>query len=1095
MKKRLSLMLLCMVATFVAWAQTVINGTVVDASDGEPLPGASVKVKGTQQGVLTDANGKFKMNVEAGTQLIFSFMGMETVAHPAKNGMRVEMRHFEEVMDELMVMAFGKAKKSAFTGSAKVVDASDLQKAQVTSVADALRGQVAGMTFSSKDGAPGSNSTMRIRGFGSLSSSTSIDPLIILDGAPYGGDLNNINPNDVESVTVLKDAASNALYGARGANGVIMITTKAGKKGSDARITLDAKWGANSRAIQKYDVITSPAQYYEMQYAALKNFYQNNQGMDANAAWQAANKALLGSQDDGGLGYNIWGGVPDGQMLIGQNGRLNPNAKLGNVVAYRGQEYLLTADDWEDAATRVGLRQEYNASVSSSTDKSTFYLSLGHLKNEGIVANSDFQRFTGRLRADYQAKRWLRVGGSASFAHYTTNSLNPNYNGADASTSNIWAFTNNMAPIYPLYLRDGNGNIMVDGNGIKIMDYGDRTNAGCARPFISNSNPLQEQLLNTRRNVGNAFSANGFADITFMPGLTLTVNGTANLDETRGNIVYNPYYGQFSSSNGSVTVQHSRTFNYNWQQILNYTTTIRNHHNLNVIVGHEYYRNTLSLLSGSKTNMFSPDNIELDGSVVDSKGARSYQRVYNNEGIFARAQYDYQEKIFASASYRRDASSKFHPDHRWGNFWSLGAAWLINKENWFNAKWVDELKVKASYGEQGNDNIPYYLYTDQYRIVNSSDQVGVSFDVKGTKDITWEKQGNFNTGVEFAFWNRRFTGSVEYYYRKTRDMLFFFSAAPSLGYNGYYDNIGSMYNTGLELDLNGDIIRTKDFTWSVRLNGATLKNRIVSLPGEKKTTVRYDANGKAYEGYASNYAFISEGLPMYTWTMREYAGVNENGESTWWKNVYEQDADHNDIVDAYGHKNVIDRVRTTRYADADEYVTNISTMPKFYGGFGTTLNYKGFDFTINFSYQLGGKTVDSGYATFMAGTSSGNVGTNFHKDLLNAWTPENSNSDIPRFQYGDQNVGSMSTRFLTSSNYLNIDNINIGYTIPKKLAFINSLRLYASIENVCYVSARKGFDPRQSFQSRSTSGADIIGVSGSTYSPMRTISGGITVTF
>nr|WP_224321683.1 SusC/RagA family TonB-linked outer membrane protein [Bacteroides cellulosilyticus] len=996
-----------------------------------------------------------------------SYIGMQTQEVGIKPNVKIIMKPDTEMLEEVMVVAFGTAKKSAFTGSATVVSAEKLEQSQVTSVTDALAGAVPGVTLTSNNGAPGASASIKIRGFSSLNAGN--DPLIIVDGAPYSGDLSNINPNDVESMTVLKDAASNALYGARGANGVIIITTKRANMSGEAKVTFDAKWGANTRALKKYDVITDPAMYYEMHYGAMKNYYMNQMNMSDQAAWIEANNNLFGS--NGGLGYNVFT-VPEGQYLIGQNGKLNPYATLGRVVNYKGRDYLLTPDDWDKVGSRTGLRQEYNFSISAANEKSSFYVSLGYLGNEGITEGSDLKRLTGRLKADYQAKKWLKVGANMSYARFDSNSLGNN--GSSSSTANVWAFTTQMAPIYPAYVRNADGSIMVDGNGIEMMDYGSGINAGMQRPFIADANPIQDNKLNTRNAEGNALSGNAFVDITPLPGLKVTLNGTFNLDETRWTYVYNPYYGQFDSTGGTVSKSHQRDYDYNLQQLVSYATSFGDN-NFDILLGHEYYDYRLNYLGASKSKMFSQDNHELDGAVIDGQAATSYKRRRNNEGYFGRLQYNFDERIFGSASLRRDASSRFHPDYRWGTFWSVGGAWLINKESWFYAPWVQELKIKASVGSQGNDNIGDFRYTDVFDIINSDNKVGTAFYSKGTKDITWETNTNFNIGAEFQLWNR-VTGSIEYYRRKTSDMLFSFSVAPSLGYSSYFDNVGNMVNSGVEMDFNVNIFNTRNFTWDVNLNISTLKNRLTMLDPDKQISTEYAADGKGYKGYSSGNFFIAEDLPMFTWRMKEYAGVNEDGESLWYRNTKDEEG------------NVTGRETTKTYADADYYITEETSIPKVYGGFGTKLKVYGVDFGINFTYQIGGKQYDGTYAYFMS-SPSGSAGSNYHKDLLNAWTPENTGSNIPRFQLNDQYSASASTRFLTNASFLNIQNINVGYTLPsrwtKKMA-ISSLRLYMSAENVFYWSKRKGFDPRQSYNE--TTNATY-------YSPMRTISGGVTFEF
>ena len=1071
MKRKLMLLLACLfVGIGLVTAQTQkVTGVVISEEDGQPIIGASVLVKGTQVGTITGVDGGFTLpSVPSSAKtLVISYIGMQTQEVAIKSTVKVSLKSDTEMLDEVMVVAFGTAKKSAFTGSAKVLGSDKLEKSQVTGVTEALAGAVPGVTLTSNDGAPTGKPSIKIRGFSSLNAGN--DPLIVVDGAPYSGDINNINPNDVESMTVLKDAASNALYGARGANGVIIITTKRANVKGDAKVTFDAKWGANTRALQKYEVISDPAMFYETHYTAMNNYYKNQMGMSDQAAWIAANENLFGA--NGGLGYNVYT-IPEGQYLIGLNGKLNPAATLGRVVNYKGKDYLLTPDDWEDVGTRTGLRQEYNFSVSAANEKSSFYVSLGYLENEGITQGSDLKRLTGRLKADYQAKDWMKVGANMSYARFESNSLSNN--GSSSSTGNVWAFVSQQAPIYPAYVRNADGSIMVDQNGIQMMDYGSGINAGMIRPFISDANPIQDNKLNTRNAEGNAVSANAFIDITPLEGLKVTLNGTFNLDETRGTTVLNPYYGQFDSTGGTVSKSHARVYDYNLQQLISYAKSFGDN-NFDILLGHEYYDYRDYVLGASKSKMFSQGNMELDGAVIDGKGAYSYKTRRNNEGFFGRLQYNYDERIYGSASVRRDASSRFHPDHRWGTFWSVGAAWLINKESWFDASWVQELKVKASIGSQGNDNIGNFRYVDVFTINESDGQLGTSFSAKGTQDITWETNTNFNIGAEFQLWDR-LTGSIEYYRRKTSDMLFSFSVAPSLGYSSYFDNVGSMVNSGVEMDVNINIFDKPNFTWDVNLNVSTLKNRLTVLDKDKQVNTEYTADGKAYKGYTSGSFYIAEDLSMFTWRLKEFAGVNENGESLWYKNIKDEQG------------NVTGRETTKTYSEADYYITEESSIPKVYGGFGTKLQAYGVDFSINFTYQIGGKQYDGTYAYFMS-SPSGTAGYNYHKDILNSWTPEKPNNSIPRFQLNDQYSAASSTRFLTDASFLNIQNINVGYTLPskwtKKLA-INSLRLYMSAENVFYWSKRKGFDPRQSYDA--TTNATY-------YSPMRTISGGVTFEF
>ncbi len=1059
---------LSLIAVFVFLAYATaqnrqISGTVSDAN-GHPVAGATVIVDGTSLGTTTNTAGEYTLSAPVNGTLVVTFVGFEPQQLPiaGKTRINVTMKEDAQAIDDVIVVAFGTAKKEAFTGSAAVIKSDEIAKVQTSNVATALVGRVAGVQTSSTSGDLGKTPSIRVRGFGSINAGK--EPLWIVDGMPYEGDLNNLNTNDIESMTVLKDAASNALYGARGANGVIMVTTKKAKSG-DAVVTIDAKWGVNSKALEEYDVITSPAQYYETHFKALYGYYA--QTNPAAKAYALASSGLT-SNGTGGLGYNVYT-VPEGQALIGTNGKLNPNATLGRKIIYNGQEYWLTPDDWIDEAYQSAFRQEYNVNISGATERSSFYASLGYLDNTGIIKSSALERYTARLKADYQAKKWLKVGGNMSYAHFSNSNGNSN-EGSASSTANIFAFSAQMPPIYPVYIRDGSGRIMVDDNGYQMYDYGDKGNAGLTRPLLPGANGLQTSWLNKKKAEGNAFSGSGFVDISLYKGLKLTVNGSTNIDETRTTYLNNQYYGQFAEAGGTISKYHTRDIAYNLQQILNYNETFGKH-NVGLMVGHEYYQKKYYYLSGTKSKLFSYDNEELGGAVVDGEGAHSYIDDYNSEGYFMRAQYDYAGRYFVSGSYRRDASSRFHPDHRWGNFWSVGAAWLLNQENWFDAPWVNMLKLKASYGSQGNDNIGNYLYTDTYSIENNNGEIAVLFGQKGNPNITWETNTNLNIGTEFGFWNNRLSGSVDFFNRKTSDMLFAFSVPSSLGYSSYYANVGDMVNRGVEVELNADLIRTKNVLWSFNLNLTHVKNEVTYLaPEHKSTTV------EGYKGYIDGSYFVGEGLPLYTYYLRSYAGVDpETGASLWYKDVK-------------GDDGKITRTKTSDYTSATRYLHD-SAIPSVYGGFSTSVSAYGVDFSISFNYQIGGKVYDSGYASFMSSPYGTTVGTNYHKDILKAWTPENKGSDIPRLQYGDQYTTSVSDRFLTDASYLNISNINVGYTLPSKITQkfgVQKLRVYLACDNVVYWSKRQGLDPRYSF-----TGATNF----SNYSPIRTISGGVTVQF
>ncbi len=1044
-----------------------VSGSVVDET-GEPVYLATLFVEGTTIGTTTDADGKFTFSVPAEGVISVSYMGYVTQSTSVAG-----ISNFDFVLspdatalEDVVIVAFGTAKKEAFTGSAKVVESDEIGKVQSSNVANALIGRVSGVQTTSSSGSLGSAPSIRIRGFSSINASQ--EPLWVVDGVPYSGDLNNLNTSDIESMTVLKDAASNALYGSRGANGVIMVTTKKAKHG-EAVVTFDGKIGVNSKATKNYDVITDAGQYYETHFSALYNESYDRLG-NAASAYADASSRLTGN-GDGGLGYNVYT-VPTGENLIGTNGRLNPNATMGRYVTTdAGDTYYVQGDDWMDEAYQTGIRQEYNVSVAASNERSSFYASVGYLDNNGIIEGSTFERLTARLRADYQAKEWLKVGGNMSYTNFNASAGNSN-EGVSGSTANIFAFASSIAPIYPVYLRDANGAIMYDNYGWKMYDYGNGKVNGLTRSTLADSNALQTSWLDKSLSEGNAFSANGFADFFLAKGLKFTVNGSSTIDETRFTSTSNQFYGQFAVTGGSVSVAHQRTFDTNTQQLLTYNFSI-GESTFDALVGHEYNNNKVAYVGASKSNMFSYDNLELSGAVVDAQNASSYITEYNTEGYFARLQYELGSKYYASASFRRDASSRFHPDHRWGNFWSVGGAWIMSREDFMSGSegWLDMLKYKASYGSQGNDGIGDYLYTDTYYLANNDGEIAIVFNSKGNENITWETNTNFNTGFEFSMFQGRFGGNVDYFTRKTTDMLFFFPVPSSLGYTGYWDNVGDMMNYGLEVELYADIIRTENFRWSFDINASLVKNKVTYLSDSNKS---YSIDG--YDGFISGNYYYAEGLPLYSFYLREYAGVDQStGEALYYKDVENADGS-------------ISREKTTDYTSADSYLVG-SAMPDVYGGFSTSISAYGFDASIAFTYQIGGLVYDSGYASYMSSPIATSTGGNYHKDILDSWTPDNTDSDIPRLYYTDIYGTATSSRFLTDASYLNISNINVGYTLPQHITKsygVNSLRIYVACDNVAYWSQRQGLDPRYSFSGSTNN---------NNYAPIRTISGGINLVF
>ena len=1071
MEKRLTMIFATLFLCIgMALAQSKVSGVVTSSEDGEPVVGASVKVVGTNTGTITNTDGQFTLQVpSAGSKLEISYIGMQPKTVGAKSNMKIVLDPDNQSLDEVMVVAFGTAKKSAFTGSAAVVDSKELSKKVTTNVADALVGSVAGLQIRSQSGQPGSSSSgINIRGIASMYAST--EPLIIVDGAPYPENLSSIPSDEIESVTVLKDAASAALYGARGAAGVILITTKTGK-GHEAEITVDAKWGSNSRAVQNYDVVTDPATYYEAFYSHLNNYF-TAAGYSAAQANTAANKYTISW-----LGYNIYN-VPDGENLIGLDGKLNPNATLGRTYTRNGETYYLTADDWNKEAYHNSLRQEYNVSARGASDRGSFYTTVGYLSDDGIIDNSDYERISARVKADYQAKKWLKLGVNAQYMHSDQNS-SPNLS-ENMSSANIMYYTQMIGPIYPVYVRkvDSNGNVYIatDSYGHKKYDYGVYgTDYGPTRGFLSTGNPLGSNQYNKDKYATNQLNANITADVSFTEWLKLNITSSVTYNTIGHTDYQNSYEGPSAGANGKLTKSEASYLRTNNTQTLTFMKSFGKH-NVDALIGHEYYRNNNQYLASMAMSEYSPKIQEID-TYANRYNGSSYTKMYNVEGYFARAQYNYDGKYFGSASYRRDASSRFAKKNRWGDFWSVGGAWLINKEKWFNASFVDQLKLKASIGQQGNDGIGAYAYTNLYTLTaTSTTLISPMLYRYGNEDITWETTTNFNVGLEFSLFKSRLVGTLDFYSKKTTDLLFWVSIPESNAARGYYTNLGDIRNSGVELTLTGAIIRNKDIDWTVTANFSHNDTKILKLPASK--TEAYGGFSEAASNGILSY-WYREGGPLYNAFMPKYAGVSEDGEAMYWVD------DELSEVNSGTRPGKNLSSKTTDYSKATYYEQG-SMLPKLFGGFSTSFRYKSFDASVTFDYQLGGKVYDNAYRTMMACMTSSR-GHAIHKDLLNAWTSENPSTTVPRMMYGDSYTTSSSDRWLTSARYLNFQSFAVGYTLPKNLIpQVSKIRIYCMGENLCFWSARKGLDPRYAY--------DGSGYTG-TYSPTRNISGGIQVTF
>ena len=1054
--------------SFAAAAQNItVRGTVKDEA-GEAIVGANVVLQGSRTVyTMTDVSGAFTLNVPSNGVLDVNCMGYLSQEVPVggRTSIAIVLVDDNQLLDETIVVAYGTATKSSFTGSAAMVDSETISKKLSSKVTSALAGTTPGVQIISSSGDPtGGSQTIRIRGIGSMTASS--DPLIVVDGVPYEGSISDINPNDVESMSVLKDAAASAIYGHRGANGVIIITTKKGQSG-DATVRFDARFGVNSRLIPNYDVITDPAEYYETYYKLMYNKYYYTGHTVAESYAYADNN--LFNENNGGLGYQVYT-VPDGQKLIGTNFKINPKATLG----YSDGEYYYLPDDWYNETFHNSFRQEYNVSASGASDRFNYYAGVSYLNDGGIVYNSGYQRYTARLNAEYQIKEWIRFITNMSYSYTDSDNVS---SGSWGSSGNAFYIANNIGPIYPLYVRkvDEYGNpYLYTEQGRQIFDS---SNTNFKRPnFVGNA--IRDLYNDVKKSYADVLVGKWGLILTPVKGLTLNANIGITDNNTRYNYLYS-VFGSASGVDGAVSVGHSRMFTVNQQYLAEYKFDIAELNHFDLLAGYEQYESKVQSLDGYNDHLFNPIVGEINNADgTDSKSVGSSASTYMTQGFLARAQYDFDGRIFVSGSFRRDASSRFAPGHRWGNFGSLGGAWLLSKEPWFNVPAVNMLKFKASYGIQGNDGLnSNFPYSDQYSHSYDGTSYSLTLSYKGNENLTWETSYSFNTGFDFELFNGRLNGTIEYFNRDTKDLLYSKNVPYSAGNpTGVVPvNVGSIRNRGFELSLDGAIVNTRNINWTWNLNLSNYTNTILSLDdsvsenGIRGSNYIYKIGGSLYDAY-----------------MYKYAGVDPaTGVALYWKHIDEvKDEDGNITTEASDET-------TSVFSDATRYELG-SVLPKLFGGFGTSLSAYGFDFSVQCSFQLGGKYYDGNYQQLMWTQSS--AGQAWHKDVLKAWTPENPNTDIPRMDGDTQVAQSAVDRFFVSSNYLSINNVTLGYTFPanwtKKIR-ISSLRLYVAGENLAVLSARKGLDPRNAFGL----GSFTMAQGSSSYGAMRAVTGGLTLTF
>ncbi len=1052
--------LLCL--SFTAMGQTQVRGNVKSAG-GEPLIGVTVLIKGTTFGTATDVDGNFDIQVpDQNTVLVFSYTGFSTqeVVVGSSTFLQISLSDQSTLLDEVVVTAYGTTRKEALTGSVGSIKSESISKRPVNNVTTVIEGAVPGVVTQTANGQPGSGLSIRIRGFGSINATS--EPLFVVDGVPYIGGTSNINPDDVESISILKDASATALYGSRAANGVVIITTKKGKKGRN-NVSLKVAQGFASRGLPEYEKVDA-FEYYPVMWESYRNslvYPVSGTGISRDSAGRVASGLTSRTSIADQLGYNPFN-VP-ANAIVSPDGVINPNAQL-----IYGDDL-----DWTKDLMRAGDRKDYGLNFSGGADKFDYFLSAGYLQEDGYTLNTDFKRYTARLNVNVQPKDWIRTGLNLGGNHSVSNTAR---DGGSTSFVNPFFFSRNIGPIYPVFAHNmTTGEYLIDpATGQRFWDLGNLGSSGLGIPNrpsggFAGRHALAETTLNEQLFTRTTVSARSATDFFFLKNFKFTNNISVDFEYQGDESFENTLVGDGAPAGRSRRRFQSST-GFIASQLLNYNNEFGNH-SIDVLVGHESYNQKDTDVNGFKQGQSLSGNSELNNFTTINSLTSALDR-YRIESYLSRANYNFKEKYLLSASLRADGNSRFAEESRWGTFWSVGGAWNLHKEDFLELPWVDQLKLRSSYGVVGvADGIGFYAYQGLYVFANNANEPGIVQSQSSffNPNLTWEENVQFDIGVDFSIFKNRINASIEYYNRESRDLLFAVPQPLSSGALTLTQNTATMYNRGIEANLNMDIVRLRDFTWNLNINVSTVENKITKMP---ETVQEFVTGTKKY----------AVGQSIFDYWLRTYYGVDpSDGAALYVADNKEITANRRFITNAAGG---IDTV-TTAIANA-KFEYNGSVIPDFYGSFSPTFSFKGFTLSGLFTFQIGGLTYDALYQSLM---STSNYGGALHKDILNRWQTEGQVTNVPRMDNGrGVDFNATSSRWLIDASFLNIRNLSLSYNLPK--SFTSRIKLeggqvFVGAENVAFFSKRKGMNNQQAFS----------GITSNAYPPARVISGGFTLNF
>jgi TonB-linked SusC/RagA family outer membrane protein len=956
MRKILSLVTAMLLLFGDAWAQSrTVSGTVTD-EQGSPVPNASIVIKGTSTGTTSKADGTFTLSLPSGpVVLVFSSVGMATqeLSIGSSATYAVVLKGATNSMQEVVVVAYGTQQKPNVTGSIATVKASELEGRPFTSVDKTLQGNVPGLLSSSQSGAPGAATGIRIRGTGSINASP--EPLWVIDGViATTGDLTSntttanalatLNPDDIESITVLKDAAAASIYGSRAANGVILVSTKKGKSGK-TRMNFTAEAGQNSIAFKNdnYRPMTTDETIRVMREVLIREGY---------AADEAEADAII--EDPGGFAV------------------LHPDVST----------------DWIDVVTQKGAQTQYGLNISGGNERTSFYASAGIFRQEGTTIATDFKRYNGALSLQHKATDKITLSTNLNLG--TSRQNTPAAGGAFANPVLASHF---LLPWYSPYNEDGS------------MKWDD--DEGQFPKDGAVFNPIVQAAWNKNIAVQTTLRGSVMGEYKILRNLKFTSRYSAEYFNVQEDQYRNPFYGDGEALGGDGFAVYRKIFNYTWSNFADFRQNLNAEQDIYVDlkVGFEAQENKQYLLSVGAQGF--PGNLALNylSSAATPNAASTAPSDFSTNSLFSNAVLNYKDRYVLTGSFRRDGSSVFGANNRWGNFYSIGATWNISEEAFMQTVDVlSLLKLRASYGENGNAlgfgfyaALPTYKYDINYLGLSASRLTNVGFE-----DLTWEKNKVLNVGLDFGLWNGRLNGTVEVYDRKTSGLLFTIVPSPTAGVPPILQNIGTVSNKGFEVSLSGRPISTKDFTWELRVNFANNKNRVTELYRDNPVV-----NG---------FQRVQKGYDIGTFYLREYAGVDPtNGRAMWYANEEKS-------------------ATTQNYSQAPLLMSDKSSSPKYFGGFGSTLNYKGISLDFLFAYNFG-NYVYSIWDRYQ--NSEGRYLGTFNQSTsqLNAWKKAGDVTDVPKIEIGNStNSWNHSSRYLYKGDYIRLRDIQVGYTIPSSVA-------------------------------------------------------------